>query len=57
LAGVSASRSGGPAHMDELKTTETEVVRKSWPGALGSIAVNFIGEPQAVHCGRFHALN
>jgi hypothetical protein len=26
-------------------------VRKSWPGALGSIIVNFIGEPQAVHCG------
>jgi hypothetical protein len=26
-------------------------VRKSWPSALGSIAVNFIGEPQAVHCG------
>src|SRR5260370_2817226 len=26
-------------------------VRKSWPGALGSIAVNFIEEPQAVHCG------
>jgi hypothetical protein len=26
-------------------------VRKSWPVALGSIAVNFIGEPQAVHCG------
>jgi hypothetical protein len=26
-------------------------VRKSWPNALGSIAVNLIGEPQAVHCG------
>jgi hypothetical protein len=26
-------------------------VRKSWPGELGSIAVSFIGEPQAVHCG------
>jgi hypothetical protein len=26
-------------------------VRRSWPSALGSIAVNFIGEPQAVHCG------
>src|SRR5258705_2541000 len=26
-------------------------VRKSWPGAIGSIAVNLIGEPQAVHCG------
>jgi hypothetical protein len=26
-------------------------VRKSWPGLLGSIAVNFISEPQAVHCG------
>jgi len=26
-------------------------VRKSWPNVLGSIAVNLIGEPQAVHCG------
>src|SRR6202158_2589463 len=26
-------------------------VRRSWPNALGSIAVNLIGEPQAVHCG------
>ena len=26
-------------------------VRKSWPTAPGSIAVNLIGEPQAVHCG------
>jgi hypothetical protein len=26
-------------------------VRKSWPVLLGSIAVNFIGEPQAAHCG------
>jgi hypothetical protein len=26
-------------------------VRKSWPNELGSIAVNFIGEPQVVHCG------
>ena len=26
-------------------------IRKSWPNVLGSIAVNFIGEPQAVHCG------
>ena len=27
-------------------------VRKSWPtNASGSIAVNFIGEPQAVHSG------
>lgn len=26
-------------------------VRKSWPKELGSIAVNFIGEPQVVHCG------
>jgi hypothetical protein len=26
-------------------------VRKSWPDALGSIAVNLIGEPQAMHCG------
>jgi hypothetical protein len=26
-------------------------VRRSWPNALGSIAVNFIGEPHAVHCG------
>ena len=27
-------------------------VRKSWPDALlGSITVNFIGEPQTVHCG------
>ena len=26
-------------------------VRKSWPNALGSIAVNLIGEPQVVHCG------
>jgi hypothetical protein len=26
-------------------------VRKSWPAALGSIAVSFIGELQAVHCG------
>ena len=24
---------------------------KSWPGMLGSIAVNLMGEPQAVHCG------
>jgi hypothetical protein len=24
-------------------------VRKSWPSPLGSIAVNLIGEPQAVH--------
>jgi hypothetical protein len=27
-------------------------VGKSWPSGLGSSAVNFIGEPQAVHCGR-----
>jgi hypothetical protein len=26
-------------------------VRRSWPNALGSIAVNFIGESHAVHCG------
>jgi hypothetical protein len=26
-------------------------VRKSWPNVLGSIAINLIGEPQAVHCG------
>jgi hypothetical protein len=26
-------------------------VRRSWPNALGSIAVNFMGEAQAVHCG------
>jgi hypothetical protein len=26
-------------------------VRKSWPAELGSIAVSFIGEPQAVHWG------
>jgi hypothetical protein len=26
-------------------------IRKSWPNAPGSIAVSFIGEPQAVHCG------
>ena len=26
-------------------------VRKSWLNVLGSIAVNLIGEPQAVHCG------
>jgi len=26
-------------------------VRKSWPKVLGSIAVNLMGEPQAVHCG------
>jgi hypothetical protein len=26
-------------------------VRRSWPDALGSIAVSFIGDPQAVHCG------
>jgi hypothetical protein len=26
-------------------------VRKSWPNALGSIAVNFIGESHAAHCG------
>jgi hypothetical protein len=26
-------------------------VRKSRPVLLGSIAVSFIGEPQAVHCG------
>jgi hypothetical protein len=26
-------------------------VRRSWPTALGSIAVNFIGDPHAVHCG------
>jgi len=26
-------------------------VRKSWPNVLGSIAVNLIGERQAVHCG------
>jgi hypothetical protein len=24
-------------------------VRKSWPAVLGSIAVSFIGEPQAQH--------
>jgi hypothetical protein len=30
---------------------EQENVRKSWPVLLGSIAVNLIGEPQAVHCG------
>jgi hypothetical protein len=24
---------------------------KSWPIWLGSIAVSFMGEPQAVHCG------
>jgi hypothetical protein len=32
-------------HLGQLK------VRKSWPNALGSIAVNFIGEPQAVQHG------
>jgi hypothetical protein len=26
-------------------------VRKSWPVSLGSIAVSFMGEPQAVHSG------
>jgi hypothetical protein len=26
-------------------------VRRSWPNALGSIAVNFIGESHAAHCG------
>jgi hypothetical protein len=26
-------------------------VRKSWLDVLGSIAVNLIGEPQAMHCG------
>jgi hypothetical protein len=26
-------------------------VRKSWLNVLGSIAVNLIGEPQAIHCG------
>ena len=31
--------------------------RKSWPGALGSIAVNFIGEPQAVHCGPWFCMS
>jgi hypothetical protein len=29
----------------------TRNVRRSWANPLGSIAVNFIGEPQAVHCG------
>jgi hypothetical protein len=28
-----------------------ENVRRSWPTAFGSIAINLIGEPQAVHCG------
>jgi hypothetical protein len=27
--------------------------RKSWPAALGSIAVSFMGEPHAQHCGRW----
>jgi hypothetical protein len=26
-------------------------VRKSWPNALGSIAISFMGEPQAVQHG------
>src|ERR1700689_908112 len=32
-------------------------VRKSWPNALGSIAVNFMGEPQAVHSGPWFCLS
>jgi hypothetical protein len=32
-------------------------VRRSWPNALGSIAVNLMGEPQAVHCGPWFCLS
>jgi hypothetical protein len=32
-------------------------VRRSWPHMLGSIAVNLIGEPQAVHCGPWFCLS
>jgi hypothetical protein len=32
-------------------------VRKSWPKAPGSIAVSFMGEPQAVHCGPWVCLS
>jgi hypothetical protein len=31
--------------------------RKSWPNVLGSIAVNLIGEPQAVHCGPWFCIS
>ena len=32
-------------------------VRKSWPNVPGSIAVNLMGEPQAVHCGPWFCLS
>jgi hypothetical protein len=32
-------------------------VRKSWPHMLGSIADNFIGASQAVHCGPWFCLS
>jgi hypothetical protein len=32
-------------------------VRRSWPNALGSIAVNLMEEPQAVHCGPWFCLS
>lgn len=32
-------------------------VRKSWPDALGSIAVSFIAELQAVHCGPWFCMS
>jgi hypothetical protein len=38
-------------HCGQLK------VRRSWPNAPGSIAVNFIGDPHAVHCGPWFCLS
>jgi hypothetical protein len=34
-----------------LWASESCARRRSWPAPPGSIAVNFIGEPQAVRCG------
>jgi hypothetical protein len=37
--------------LDAVRCPEWINVRRSWLVSLGSIAVNRIGEPQAVHCG------